>query len=74
MIDKDMTLQLEYSEAAQAALNQIADHNRLRDEHVWLQMWSSVANAWNCKSSEAAARWADEGLKQYRERFPKERA
>ena len=40
------------------------------DEQVWLSMWSATASAWNCKSVDAAARWADQGLEQYRKRFP----
>ena len=71
MSDKEMAVQLVQSPETQDALQRIAEHNRPNDEQVWLQMWSSVANAWNCRESEAAARWADQGLRQFRARFPK---
>ena len=43
---------------------------RLTDEQVWLAMWTCVANCFNCQRADDAARWADKGLSQFRERFP----
>jgi hypothetical protein len=41
----------------------------LSDSEVWLKAWCSVANAFNCESIEAATRWADGALKDYKQRF-----
>lgn len=38
-------------------------------EFVWLQAWSSVANAINCTDSSLATKWADDCLKAFDERF-----
>lgn len=43
---------------------------RFTDEQVWLAMWTCVANRSNCQHADDAARWADKGLSQFRERFP----
>lgn len=42
----------------------------MTDEQVWVAMWTCVANCFNCQDATAAARWADKGLQQFRERFP----
>lgn len=43
---------------------------RPTDEQVWVAMWTCVASCFNCQDAAAAARWADRGLQQFRERFP----
>ena len=42
---------------------------KLSESEVWLKAWCFVANAVNCESVEAATRWADNCLKDYKTRF-----
>lgn len=37
--------------------------------NVWLQAWSAVANANDCKSSSTATAWADRALNDFDQRF-----
>ena len=41
-------------------------------ESIWLDSWLIVAGASNCADSKAPARWADQCLKDFKERFDKE--
>lgn len=41
---------------------------RLSDEHVWLTIYTAVANRHN-SNGEAALIWADSGLRDFRARF-----
>ncbi len=69
---RETTFQLRQDEATTRALERMADaatQPRASHEFVWVQMWASVANSVNCQDAETAARWADKGLKQFRERF-----
>lgn len=69
---RETTISLRPDEATRVALEMIAKaaaQPRLSDEHVWLSMWTCVANCFNCQDAAAAARWADKGLQQFRDRF-----
>ena len=40
-----------------------------KEEHVWLQAWTSVARAGNHGASSSATIWADNCLKDFKARF-----
>jgi len=42
-----------------------------KEEHVWLQAWINVARADNCTNADAATRWADRCLGDFKSRFGK---
>jgi hypothetical protein len=39
-------------------------------EEVWMRAWCAVSSAFNCKTAEAATRWADKALEAFDARFP----
>ena len=42
---------------------------KITEREVWLKAWCAVANAFNCETSDAATKWADACLKDFKERF-----
>lgn len=42
-----------------------------KHEEIWLQAWTSTANAANCNRSETATNYADICLERFKERFEK---
>lgn len=36
---------------------------------IWFAAWKTVAGAFNCKTSEVAAKWADDCLRDYDAKF-----
>lgn len=60
---------LKQPEEVLRAIEKLGNAGELTDAHVWVTMWTSVANCWNCERDSSATRWADAGLKAFRERF-----
>jgi len=40
-----------------------------KEEHVWLQAWINVARSDNCTRSGIATMWANDCLKDFKDRF-----
>lgn len=46
----------------------------LAQRQVWLTAWTTVAACENCLSPDSAARWADQCLAAYNQKFPIEQS
>lgn len=45
-------------------------HETLRKK-LWIEAWSSTANAVTCTTHDTATKWADSALEAFDQRFPK---